>query len=313
MYRLPLIGPILLLLIVFAPGQTQAEALEPLPKTVDFDREKALLGRQLFFDPRLSLTEEVSCASCHHPDHGGADGRRYSIGVQGRQGGINSPTVYNALFNFRQFWNGRAANLTEQAEGPLHNPMEMAMDRDKVEQRLNDDAQYRGAFARVYGSEAIRFEQVIEAIVEFERALITPNAKFDRFLRGEVALAEEEMRGYLLFKSVGCITCHNGINIGGNSYQYLGAVNPMQGESSGDRYEVTQDPFDRNRFKAPSLRNVALTAPYLHDGSAATLEQALGIMSHHNLGFSLKPGQSADLVSFLHTLTGDRPAILDLP
>jgi cytochrome c peroxidase len=287
------------------------EPVKPVPLTLKYDEAKALLGKKLFFDKRLSLTREVSCSSCHNPNFGMADGKKVSMGVKGHVGALNAPTVYNSRFNFRQFWNGRAWNLEEQASGPLHNPIEMDMSSALVEQRVQDDSVYRAAFEKIYGKERVTFEHIIDAIVEFENALITPNAKFDRYLRGEVELAPDELQGYLTFKSLGCVSCHNGVNLGGNSFQYLGAVNPVEGKLKGDRYEITKDPFDHNRFKVPTLRNIELTAPYLHDGSQETLEGVLDVMAFHNLGFRLNENQIRQLAAFLKSLTGERPAILD--
>jgi cytochrome c peroxidase len=283
-----------------------SEALQPLPQSVPYDRQKALLGRRLFLEKRLSRGQDVACVSCHQPDKGGADGKRRSTEV-------NAPTVYNAIYNFRQFWNGRPADLVAQAAGPFHNPAEMAMDPAQVEQRLSEDAEYPQAFKGVYGKERIEFNDVIDAILEFEKALITPNAKFDLYLRGEAELSKLEAHGYRLFLSLGCVACHNGLCIGGNSFQYLGAVQPLPHDvDKGDRFDLTQDPFDRNRFKVPSLRNIELTAPYLHDGSQDTLEQVLRLMAYHNLGFDLSQQQVKELSGFLRTLTGERPAIWDV-
>ncbi len=287
------------------------EPILPLPRTVAHNRPMAELGKKLFFDKRLSADGKVACATCHDPAHGGADPQATSTGVYAQRGAVNSPTVFNSYFNFRQFWNGRAQDLKEQAAGPLHNPMEMAMTPVQVEQYLNTDPGYRQDFAAVYGPGPIHFEQATEAIAEFEKVLITPDSKLDRYLRGEIRLAPEEAAGYRLFKRLGCVTCHNGINIGGNSYQYLGAVIPVDIDARGsDRYALTGEPFDRNRFKVPSLRNIALTAPYLHDGSGKDLETLVGIMAYHNLGFPLSADETRKLLAFLGTLTGQMPEIL---
>ncbi len=293
-------------------GPFLTEPIKPIPLEVEYDRKKAELGRLLFHDPVLSRDRTVSCATCHDV-YGkcGTDHRNVSVGVKGRRGEVNAPTVFNAVFNFRQFWDGRARSLKEQAEGPIHNPVEMGMTSGEVERRLNASPHYRKLFREVYGTERIAFWQVLDAIVEFEKALITPNSKFDRFLRGEVTLSPDEREGYKLFKKLGCITCHNGVNVGGNSFQFFGAVVPVEWKPSNpDRYRVTKREFDKNRYKVPTLRNVECTYPYFHDGSAWTLEEAVSRMSYHNLGFKLSEEEVRKIVAFLKTLTGEKPAIL---
>ncbi len=300
----------LLLLSCLGPAAQAAEPIRPLPREPEYDHPRAALGMRLFFDTHLSSDGQIACASCHIPAMGGAEPRPVSVGVEGRRGNTNAPTVYNAYYNFRQFWNGRAADLREQAAGPLHNPKEMNMEESQLEARVNGN-EYRADFAAIYGERRYGLSEVTDAIAEFEKALITPNARFDRWLRGEIELSEGERRGYRLFKHLGCVTCHNGINIGGNSYQYLGAVVPMEWqEGMADRYAVTGDPKDKNRFKVPSLRNITLTAPYLHDGSQATLREVLETMALHNIGFTLEPHEVDALLAFLRTLTGETPAIL---
>ncbi len=284
--------------------------LAPIPQKVPYDKELAELGKVLFFDPMLSSDRSVSCASCHKPEHGGADDKPLSIGVGGQKGDLNSPTVYNSFFNFAQFWNGRVATLQEQTLGPLHNPKEMNMSDSLLLTRLQNSPYYPKAFEEIFGSQKITIDMVTKAIAEFEKALYTPNSKFDRFLRKETTLSPKEHKGYLLFKELGCITCHNGINIGGNSFQKIGTVIPYQGPSPHDRYEVTKNPDHKGVYKVPTLRNIALTAPYFHDGSVSTLRQAIKKMSYHNLGFRLTPEEQEALVAFLHTLTGQQPAIL---
>ncbi len=291
-----------------------AAPLAPLPQQLDYHQAKAQLGLRLFVDPKLSADGRVACVSCHLLDAGGAESKTVSTGVFQRQGRMNAPSVFNAAFNFRQFWNGRALDLQEQALGPLHSRLEMDMTEDAIEAYLNAQPYYRQAFEAIYGQGPAGVDQLTDVIAEFQKALITPNARFDRFLRGEIELSAAEQAGYLLFKSVGCVTCHNGINIGGNSYQYLGAVHPVEHHPEhGDLYQRTGREFDKNRFKVPSLRNVALTAPYLHDGRAATLGEALDTMAYHNLGFRLDPDQQASLVAFLNALTGETPRILTEP
>ncbi|MBL3526091.1 MAG: c-type cytochrome [gamma proteobacterium endosymbiont of Lamellibrachia anaximandri] len=298
------------------PGSTifAIEPIQPIPQHVEYDKQKAALGKKLFFDPILSQDQTVSCATCHDPEAGGADYRTVSEGIFNRPGKMNSPTVFNSYFNFRQFWNGRADNLASQVSGPLHNPVEMGLTLEEVDRRLNLHPEYPRQFKSIYGKSRVEIDDMADAIAEFEKALYTPNAKFDRYLRGELELDKAALDGYRLFKKIGCAACHNGINIGGNSYQYLGAVIPVEWrKDQGDLHQRTGDPFDKNRYKVPSLRNIALTSPYLHDGSAATLNKVLKKMAFHNLGFELSEDQITLLMAFLNTLTGDMPAILDTP
>jgi cytochrome c peroxidase len=296
--------------IVWASSAYAIEPIIPIPRNVEYDHARALIGKKLFQEPRLSRDGTVSCHSCHSFEFGGADPRPVSTGVYARKGLLNSPTVYNAYFNFRQFWNGRAPNLVEQAKGPLHSTLEMDMSPSRIESFLNADESYKKLFKTAYKSTQISFDQVVDAIAEFEKALYTPDSKFDLYLRGEGELSHDEKSGYILFKSLGCISCHNGINVGGNSYQYLGAVNPVDDKLFGDRYEISKDPFDKNRFKVPGLRNIELTSPYLHDGSKKSLADVLDIMAFHNLGFKLTQSETELLEAFLKTLTGKKPAIL---
>jgi len=287
------------------------EAITPLPVNPDYDKQKATIGKQLFFDPILSRDRSVSCNSCHNLKSGGDDNRKVSIGIKGLKGNIQSPTVLNARYNFRQFWNGRAETLLEQATGPIHNPMEMGLDSKEVVKRINASKKYRKLFSNIHDG-PISYAMVLEAIVEFEKALVTPNSKFDRYLRGEVQLSSKEYAGYQTFKTLGCITCHNGINIGGNSFQKIGMITPYtHNDSYPDLYSITQKEYHKNVFKVPTLRNIALLAPYFHDASAKTLEEAVKTMSKHNLGYNISTTQIDELLAFLHTLTGDTPVILD--
>ena len=301
----------LFLSLVFTAASFAAEPIQPLPQQVKVDMRKAQLGRKLFMDPLLSKDRSVACASCHSFKYGGADPRSVSIGIEGKKGNIQSPTVYNARYNFKQFWNGRADSLGEQANGPIHNPVEMGLNSTVIEKRLNADSEYRKMFHRVYGTPRITYTQAIDAIVAFEKGLVTPNSRFDRYLRGEVKLSAEERKGYRLFKAYGCVTCHNGINIGGNSFQKMGLFVPYERtKGTPDRYAVTKKGADRNVFKVPTLRNIALTAPYFHDASAKTLMGAIRTMSHHNLGVDISEEDAKAIVAFLKTLTGETPKVL---
>ncbi|NPA04345.1 MAG: c-type cytochrome [Epsilonproteobacteria bacterium] len=300
-----------IILAVFAVLLVAKEPIDPIPQNYPYDKDKAKIGKVLFFDPLLSRDETVACVSCHDFNYGGADPRRVSIGVYGKKGNVNSPTVYNAVFNFALFWNGRAKDLYEQLDGPLHSPVEMDMDEKTLLERLNASPYYKELFKEVYHTSTITYGMVKESIVEFEKALTTPNSKFDRYLRGEVNLTSQEYEGYLLFKKLGCITCHNGINLGGNSFQKFGSVIPYEGDFKGDRYEVTKKEIDRGVYRVPTLRNITLTAPYFHNGSVDSLEEAINKVAFHNLGYELSEVEIKKIIAFFETLTGERPRILD--
>jgi len=286
-----------------------AGPIKPVPEKIEVDPAKAALGKKLFFDPRLSQDGTVSCATCHDLNNGGDDGLKFSVGIHGKQGNINAPTVYNAVFNFRQFWDGRAKDLKEQVSGPIENPVEMGFGFKRAVAVLKKDPMYRQAFDRVYHG-TISNDTITDAIAEFEKALITPNAPFDRYLKGDKnAISEKAKEGYRLFESKGCILCHNGVNIGGNFYNKFGIFEDPNSSSMG-RYAITKREEDKFVFKVPSLRNVALTAPYLHDGRARTLTQAVEIMTKHQLGRYMSSEEIADIVAFLESLTGEIPQIV---
>lgn len=290
------------------------EPIKPLPRSISYNKAKAELGKQLFMDPNLSKDRTTSCASCHNVYFGGADSRPVSIGVDMQKGTINAPTVLNSFFNFRQFWDGRAKNLKEQAAGPLHNPKEMAFSKAEAINYLHSESHYRKQFKQVYQRDEIQFADILDAIAEFEKALLTPDAKFDQYLRGEIELSEREHAGYLLFKRLGCASCHNGVNVGGNSYQYMGVIVPYDKETlTGDVYGRTNDPFDRNRYKVPTLRNITLTAPYMHTGGIEKLEEMVDTMAYYNIGLKLSEEEIDLIIAFLETLTGETPDILKQP
>jgi cytochrome c peroxidase len=296
-------------------GPTLQTVLEPLPEPRT-DMVKVVLGRRLFFDTRLSGDGTLSCASCHSFDHGGAEPRTTSLGIGGAVGPINSPTVLNASLNFVQFWDGRAADLREQARGPVTNPIEMGSSFERVVAALTADPTYVADFRALY-TNGITEANIVDAIAEYESALITP-APFDRFLHGDkMALSADERAGYELFRELGCMSCHRGTNLGGTMYQRFGLVREYFGpdlgrpltEADNGRFNVTRKETDRHRFKVPTLRNVALTAPYLHDGSRATLNEAVLVMSRHQLGRDLDAGQVRLVVTFLGALTGELPEV----
>jgi cytochrome c peroxidase len=288
------------------------EPIQPLPLEVtDVDLDRAKLGLLLFNDTSLSKDGTVSCNSCHNLALGGADSRKVSVGIKNLKGNIQSPTVLNARYNFKQFWNGRANTLKEQAEGPLHNPVEMAMDQESIEATLNQSEYYKSQFSKVYNTDHVTYQDVIDAIAEFEKALITPNSRFDQFLYKKITLTPDEANGYLLFKTLGCITCHNGINIGGNSFQKYGLmIETPHVITTPDRYAITKNERDKNIFKVPTLRNIEYTAPYFHDASSKTLVDAVKKMGYVNLGITLNEDEVRQLVAFLKSLSGEQPAIL---
>jgi cytochrome c peroxidase len=289
-----------------------SEPISPIPLENNVNIKKAKLGKDLFFDPILSKDNSTACLSCHDVYNGGADSNIVSTGFANKKGNIQSPTVLNAKYNFKQFWNGRANNLTQQADGPIKNPVEHNMDAKNIEKRMNNSPHYRDKFKQVYGTSNITYKLVLNAIVEFENALTTPNSKFDKFLRDEIQLSKDEKDGYVLFKQNGCITCHNGINIGGNSFQKMGTfVEYIHSSDYPDRSKITNNPNHKNVFKVPTLRNINKTAPYFHDGSAKTLKEAVNTMAKYNLGLELDNDEVDKIVAFLKTLDGELPIILE--
>jgi cytochrome c peroxidase len=287
-----------------------AEPIQPLTP-VDYNKEKASLGNKLFHDPLLSKDNTVSCASCHALDKGGTDRAQFSTGVGGAKGGINSPTVYNAVFNTLQFWDGRAKDLVEQAGGPVGNPIEMASHWPDVVKKVAEKPDYNKAFQALF-KDGVTQQNIQSAIAEFEKTLVTVNSPFDRYLkRDKTALSAQAIKGYETFKSVGCITCHTGPAVGGGQFKkmslygdYFKDRGTLTKEDNG-RFNVTQNPQDRHVFKVPSLRNVALTGPYYHDGTVKTLEEAIDKMAKYQLGKPLKPEETANIKAFLESLTGE--------
>lgn len=288
--------------------------ITPLEKPVIEDPDKAALGKSLFNDPRLSSTGTIACSSCHDLAAGGADGRRVPVGVEGREGYLNTPTVLNSSLNFAHFWDGRARTLEDQIAATIQNPVEMAGDWPTMERRLRADETMPKRFAAVYG-ESVTKENVIDALAAYLRVLVTWNSPFDRYLRGEdTALDEDERAGYELFVQLGCVSCHQGRNVGGNFFQHFGVMGDYfadRGQATEvdlGRYNVTGREEDRYKFKVPSLRNVAETAPYFHDGSVRTLEDAVAVMVEYQLGRSADENQVQLLVAFLKTLSGELEA-----
>ena len=304
--------PVMAAFAAQATPQPLDEPIKPVVVTATQVPARVAIGRRLFSDVRLSATDTVSCASCHDLARGASNGQRYSIGLHGGVTSVNVPTLFNASLNFRQFWNGRAETLEAQIDEVVQNATEMGSDWNDVVRKVSSDPQYRRAFAAAY-PEGVSRASIQNALASYERTLVTPNARFDRFLLGDAdAITPTERAGYEKFKRYGCIACHQGVNVGGNMFQKFGVMgdyfaargNPKDADLG--RFLVTRDERDRHVFKVPSLRNVALTAPYFHDGSAATLEAAVEIMFRYQLGRVAAPADTQAIVAFLKTLTGER-------
>lgn len=294
-----------------ASAEPLDEPLKPLPPVPQQNPLRVELGRQLFNEPRLSVNNTLSCASCHHLDKGGADTQAFSIGFNGVPVTINTPSVFNATLNFRQFWNGRADTLETQVHAVVQSPSEMGSDWEHVVQVLSADPAYHSAFGKAY-PDGVTMNNVQNALATYERTLLSSNSRFDQYLLGDTdILTLEEKYGYQRFKDYGCIACHQGVNIGGNMFQKFGVMgdyfkvrgNPTDTDLG--RYLVTKDEEDRNVFKVPSLRNVAVTAPYFHDGSAKTLEEAVYVMFRFQLGRVPSIEDKTLIIQFLKTLTGE--------
>lgn len=296
------------------------EPVWPLPSSVDYDADKAAMGERLFNDGALSLDGSISCATCHVLENGGADhaDERVSEGIYGLKGGVNAPTVYNAEYNVLQFWNGRAADLVEQAAGPITNPVEMGEQTvEQVVERLYADKALVKEFEALYPEEGLTAYTLCHAIAEFERTLITPDSRFDLYLKGDSnALSELEKKGYEEFKENSCAACHFGAAMGGRSFEYndiygdyFAERNPEIEYNSDDEglKGFTLKDEDLHKFKVPVLRNIELTAPYFHDGSFQTLEEAVRAMARYELGKKLSGSEVDSIVAFLRTLNGQNP------
>lgn len=298
----------------YMPPATE-QPITPIPDALALDPRKVSLGRRLFHDKRLSRDDSISCASCHDLNLAGVDASPVAMGVANQRGTVNSPTVLNSAFNFAQFWDGRAATLEEQAEGPVHNPIEMDTNWNDVIRKLSQDAEYKREFKAIW-PDGIKPAHLQSAIAEFERSLITPDSPFDRYLKGDAqALDANARKGWDLFRNLGCIACHQGVNVGGNMYANLGVMGdyfadrgrPLAKSDMG-RFNVTSREEDRYRFKVPTLRNIARTAPYFHDGSVEKLERAVESMARYQLGVELSESDRDALVAFMNALNGRLPA-----
>ncbi|WP_448679256.1 cytochrome-c peroxidase [Pseudomonas nicosulfuronedens] len=316
----------LLLAVSTAAAQANADALrdnansifKPIPEQASdkLDANQIELGRQLFFEPRLSASHVISCNTCHNIGTGGADNVPASSGHAWQKGARNSPTVFNAVFNVAQFWDGRAKDLAEQAKGPVQNPVEMHNTPKNVEATLRSMPEYVAAFGKAFPSDQqpVSFDNMARALQAFESTLITPDSRFDLYLKGDDnALDAKEKKGLQTFMSSGCISCHNGVNLGGQAYFPFGLVKKPDGKilPTGDkgRFEVTKTQNDEYVFRAAPLRNIALTAPYFHSGQVWDLEEAVAIMGNAQLGKQLNAEEVGEIVAFLKTVTGKQPKV----
>lgn len=288
------------------------EPIRPIPLSLPLNKEKVALGEKLFNEPKLSHDDSISCAYCHDLSLGGTDRKVHSLGSGGSSGEVNSPTVFNSGLNYRQFWDGRAATLEDQMDGPIHHPQEMASNWPEVAVKLSKDSAYLSAFTKLYPDFGIQERSIKDAIATFECSLTTPNSRFDKFLRGNPnAITVEERQGYELFKSYGCAACHQGVNVGGNMYQTLGVMADYFGDRGSEgradlgRFNITADEKDRHKFRVPSLRLVVLTPPYFHDGTADSLDKTIDVMAKYQLGRSIPVEDRGLIVKFLYTLPGE--------
>jgi len=299
------------------------DLFEPIPQVAPAQPgnpatpEKLALGKMLYFDPRLSVSHNISCGTCHVIGMGGSDGRSTAIGHNWQRGGRKAPTVLNAVFNKAQFWDGRAADLKEQAGGPIVNPVEMGMTKEHAVEQLKGIPGYVDAFKKAFPGEAdpIQYDNIGKAIAVFEATLLTPDAPFDRWLKGDdSALTQDQKQGLKIFVDKGCSNCHNGINVGGGMYAPFGVVQKPGWEflppDDRGRYEVTKTVSDDYVFKVPSLRNIELTAPYFHSGHAWDLKQAVAVMGVSQLGQKLDESDIDKVTEFLKSLTGRQPEVV---
>lgn len=304
-------------------GVNKVSLIEPLPQKseLNLNNEKVALGNKLYHDTRLSGDNTLSCASCHDLGKGGTDQAVSSTGINGHIGPINSPTTYNSVYNLAQFWDGREPTLEAQAHGPVHNPGEMGSNWDQVIEKLKDDDALKKEFKRVYGTKKITGDMIANAIAEFEKSLITPNSRFDQYLRGDKkAINDQEKQGYELFQKMDCSSCHFGPAVGGKVFRKMGISHDYfkdraQGlnglsklamtEADAGRFNFTKVEADRAYFKVPILRNIELTYPYLHDGSLNSLEETVEVMAYYQSGIKINNHDRDLIVAFLKTLTDE--------
>ncbi|MDO6620361.1 cytochrome-c peroxidase [Pseudomonadota bacterium] len=298
---------------IFSISTSQAsEPIEVIKPAVITEPEKVELGKMLFFEPRLSMSGFISCNSCHNLSLGGVDALPTSIGHEWQQGPINSPTVLNADYMLAQFWDGRAATLKEQAAGPIDNPKEMGYTHDLAVDTIASMPAYVARFNDIYGSNEVNIDRITDAIATFEKTLVTPNSPFDKYLEGDKkAISADAQTGYQLFKDKGCVACHNGPAVGGTMYMKMGLIKPFHTDNPAEgRKGVTGKEADKFVFKVPTLRNIELTYPYFHDGSVWNLDEAVNTMADIQLGQKMSAKETAQMVEFLNSLTGEQPQIM---
>jgi len=286
------------------------EQIKPIPIGEKFDTKKVELGKKLFFEPRLSKSGSISCNSCHNLAMGGDDNMKSSLGHKWTVGPINSPTVYNARFHVAQFWDGRAKDLKEQASGPIANPKEMAFTHDLAVKSLKTIPAYEEEFKKA-GYKDITIDSIADAIGKFEETLVTPNSRFDKWLKGDKkALTKMEQEGYALFQEKQCLSCHAGVAVGGGSFKKMGLSSPYHDTKTFGRFDVTKNEVDKFVFKVPSLRNIDHTAPYFHDGYTWDLKEAVKMMAKIQYDDEVTDEEAGKIVAFLKTLTGEFPKII---
>ena len=288
-----------------------AEPVDPIEPVEVKNPALVELGKMLFFEPRLSRSGFISCNSCHNLATGGVDNLQTSIGDRWAQGPINSPTVLNSFGQVAQFWDGRAKTLAEQAAGPIANPLEMASTHEMAVKVIASIPGYAPYFKKAFGDTEVNIKRITEAMAEFERTLVTPNARFDKWLKGDKnAITQQELNGYKIFKESGCTICHNGAQLGGQSFQKMGVVRPYKTTNTAEGVKaISGRDQDRMTFKVPMLRNIELTYPYFHDGAVWTLEESVSIMGDLQLGKRYTKQEIKDITAFLKTLTGDQPKV----
>lgn len=289
-------------------GAAGKEPIQPIPQHVELNKDKVTLGERLFYDYRFSPDGSMACATCHILKKGGTDNQSHSRRVDGKLTTTNALTIFNSSLNFRLHWNGEFARFEDQIDRVLSVSLKTTW--QDIIHKLKQDPDYVSEFSRIY-RDGMQISTIKDAIETYERSLITPNSRFDRYLRGDQqAITEQEKRGYYLFKSYGCIACHQGVNVGGNMFQKFGVMNGYFADRGNitqadlGRFNITHQEEDRYRFRVASLRNVALTAPYFHDGSAQTLEDAIKIMARYQLGRPIPQQDIEYIIAFLKTLTG---------
>lgn len=303
--------------LVFSPifAQQHSEAITPIVPEIEIeDQAKIDLGKTLYFDPLFSFTHADSCNTCHNIKRGGIDNMTSYIGIYNKIGYLNTPTIFNVKNNFRQFWNGRAKDLNAVIEDHLKDPTIFKNNWEVVLKRIEGSPQLVNQFKQVYNSRNPDKEQVKEALISYLDTLITPQSRFDLYLQGNKnALSSKAQKGYAAFKKYGCVTCHQGPNIGGNLYQKLGIYKDYFKDKKNIQeadyglFLVTGNEEDRYVFKVPSLRNITLTNPYLHDGSAKTLREVIQIMGIYQVGQQIPPYEVDQIIEFLISLTGRMP------